>query len=202
MPAKQTMKTSHLITAASILCAAAAQAQITSIQSISSSGGLGPVTTIAPLGNGYSYATVGGPHGGSWGSVQVSPGSQLSMGVTPRGGILPIVTPSAPRIEPMAMPVSYPEYIPIPVAQPRQYRTQSKTPAPAATPTPYPKWKADAETKEFQSLFAKIVFKSDREKFWKDFYADWKVAPQTPTPLQYMIPYLKLWMRSNLTEVP
>jgi hypothetical protein len=84
----------RIVTAFAILCASA-QAQITSIQTISSSRGLGPVTTIAPLGNGYSYATVGGPHGGSWGIVQVSPGSQLSMGVTPRGGILPIVTPQS-----------------------------------------------------------------------------------------------------------
>jgi hypothetical protein len=197
------MKPAHIIAVFAIICSSA-QAQITAIQSSSSLGGLGPVTTIAPLGNGYSYATVGGPHGGSWGSVQVSPGSQLSMGVTPRGGIMPIVTPTAPApiIDPQPVPVSYPEYIPIPVPQYRQYRTQSKPPAPAATPTPYPKRKADAEKKEFNELFAKIVFKSDREKFWKDFYADWKVAPQTAIPLAYMIPYLKLWMKSNLTEVP
>jgi hypothetical protein len=115
---RESLKTPHIIAVFAIFCVSA-QAQITSIQNISSVGGLGPVTTIAPLGNGYSYATVGGPNNG-WGSVQVSPGSQLSMGVAPRSGIMPIVTPVAPApiLTQQPMPVSYPEYIPIPVAQP------------------------------------------------------------------------------------
>jgi hypothetical protein len=191
---RESLKTPHIIAVFAIFCLPA-QAQITSIQNISSVGGLGPVTTIAPLGNGYSYATVGGPNNG-WGSVQVSSGSAVSMGVTPRGGIMPIVTPAAPApiLNPEPIPVGYPEYIPIPVPQPRQYHTKTKPTAPSATATPYPKWKADAEKKEFNKLFAQV---SDKNQFWKDFYGDWKVSPQTPIPLVNMIPYLRLWCREN-----
>ncbi len=59
----------------------------------------------------------------------------------------------------------------------------------------YPKWKAEAEKKEYKELFQKVT---DTNQFWKDFYADWQIAPQTPTPVVYMIPYLRIWTRNHI----
>jgi len=197
------MKISHLIGWIVILFAAGGHAQITSIYSSSSSGGLGGVTTIAPCGSGYSYATIGGPNGGTWGNVQVSPGAQASMAVSPLGGVLPIVTPVQPMTAPD--PLMVPQYIPVPVSMP--VYTHSKTPrktAPVAVATPTPKRiskaQRDATLAEFNQLFYGIAT-SDRKQFWDDFYADWKVAPKTPIPTEYMIPYLRMWSRTHGTDI-
>jgi hypothetical protein len=186
-----------------ILCAKAGHAQITSISSSSSSGGLGGVTTIAPCGSGYSYATIGGPNGGTWGNVQVSPGAQASMAISPSGGVLPIVTPAQPMSAPD--PLMVPQYIPVPVSMP--VYTHSKTPrktAPVAIVAPTPKCISKAQRyatlAKFNQLFYGIAT-NDRKQFWDDFYADWKVAPKTPIPTEYMIPYLRMWSRTHGIDI-
>jgi len=197
------MKASHLILLIAILCAVQGQAQITSISRSSSSGGLGGVTTIAPCGSGYSYATIGGPNGGTWGNVQVSPGAQVSMAVSPLGGVLPIVTPAQPMSAPD--PLMVPQYIPVPISMPVYTHNQAprKTASVAvATPTQkrISKAQRDATLAEFNQLFYGIA-PSDRKQFWDDFYADWKVAPKTPIPTEYMIPYLRMWSRTHGIDI-
>jgi hypothetical protein len=186
-----------------IVTGSTASAQITSISSANSAGGLGGVTTIAPCGSGYSYATIGGPHGGTWGNVQVSPGAQVSMAVSPLGGVLPIVTPAQPMSAPD--PLMVPQYIPVPVSMPIHTHNQApRKTAPVAMATPtqkrISKAQRNATLAEFNQLYYGIA-PSDRKQFWDDFYADWKVAPKTPIPTEYMIPYLRMWSRTHGIDI-
>jgi hypothetical protein len=183
-----------------IVAGCTASAQITSISSANSAGGFGGVTTIAPCGSGYSYATIGGPNGGAWGSVQVSPGAQVSMAVSPLGKVLPIVTPAQPM--PAAPdPIIVPEYIPVPAYAPSQAPRKTASVAVATSmPKRISKAQRDATLTEFNQLFYAIA-PSDRKQFWDDFYADWKVAPKTPIPTEYMIPYLRMWSRTHGIDI-
>lgn len=184
----------RFLTLFAICCAVPAIAQITSI----SAPHFGGITTITPTYQGYSYTTIGGPHSGDFGNVQVTGGNVSGIAVGPRGGTYPIVSPTA--VTPiMAAPavetVSVPSYIPVPVGYvPRRTPAQALHAQAKPSAPPYPKWKAEQETKEFNQLFLRVT---DRKRFWSDFYRDWKVAPKTPIPLVYMIPYLRLWIDRN-----
>jgi hypothetical protein len=61
-----------------------ARAQLQSITTYGSGFGLGGTTTIQPMGNGYTYSTIGGPSGGSWVESSHLP-------------VLPSKRPSAPK---------------------------------------------------------------------------------------------------------
>ena len=165
---------------------------------------------FSPCGSGYQYSTIGGPGGGSFGSVQVSPGSQISMAVGPQGGVIPIVTPSQPIpaashriVVPEYIPEYRTEYIPEPfpvyVRMPTP-RPKTHVPAPSPSPKRISKAERDATLAEMNQLYKGIAV-DDRKQFWDDFYADWRVAPQTPIPTEYMIPYLRMWSRTHGIDI-
>jgi hypothetical protein len=136
------MKTAHGLILYAILSVVTAWAQITTI----SAPHFGGITTITPTYNGYNYTTIGGPRSGDFGNVQVTGGNVSGIAVGPRGGVYPIVTPGQPQaslgssiINPM--PVSVPEYVPMPMSVP--IRSEEK-------PLPKPK-----DTKSWHEFLAR-----------------------------------------------
>lgn len=179
--------------------------QIQSIFTYGSGVGLGPVTTIQPTGNGYTYSSIGGPNGGSWGGVIASPGTSVQAAVGPRGNVVPIVSAApAPVVAPTPDPALVSAQIAAANAQELAAYAQLLESLPA-TPHPVPVRVARAipvdqnreVNAEFVSLFGRLGSKERRDQFWRDFQADFPKASFTNFPTRASLPYLKLWLRDH-----
>jgi hypothetical protein len=177
-------------------------------QSISTYGsgiGLGTVTTIQPTGNGYTYSTIGGPNGGSWGGVIASPGTSVQAAVSPRGNVLPIVSAAqAPVVAPTPDTSLVPAEIADAKAQELTAYAHLLESLPAA---PHPEVnrvargirvdRSNEVNAEFVSLFGRLGSQERRYQFWRDFQTDFPKASFTNFPTRESLPYLKLWLRDH-----
>lgn len=190
--------------------AGGALAQIQSISSYGSGIGLGPTTTIVPTGNGYTYTSMGGAAGPSWGGVIVSPGTAVQAAITPAGIVTPIVS-AAPPPSAMAIPAPTPDpalvSAQIAAANAQQFAAdvqalasiESLPPPPArvGVKRAIPVARPDPINQEFVSLFQKLGTKERRQQFWRDFQADFPAGFLTNFPTLSALPYLKLWLRDH-----
>jgi len=186
-----------------------ARAQLQSITTYGSATGLGGTTTIQPMGNGYTYATIGGPSGGSWGGVIASPGTAVQAAIGPQGAVVPIVsTAPAPVVAPAPDPALVAAQIAAANAQELAADAQFLQSLPAIPSRAAPIRVARAIpvdhskelNAEFSALFKKIGTKERSDQFWRDFRADFPGASSKSFPTQASIPYLKLWLRDHETE--
>jgi hypothetical protein len=182
-----------------------AYGQNQSIYTYGSGIGLGPVTTIQPTGNGYTYSTIGGPNGGSWGGVIASPGTSVQAAVSPRGNVLPIVSAAqAPVVAPTADPALVSAQIAVANAQELTAYAHLLESLPAA---PHPEVdrvargiridRSNEVNAEFVSLFGRLGSQERRYQFWRDFQTDFPKASFTNFPTRESLPYLKLWLRDH-----
>jgi len=195
---------------AAVLILAASGGALGQIQSISTYGsgiGLGPVTTIQPTGNGYTYSTIGGPNGGSWGGVIASPGTSVQAAVVPRGNVVPIVSVApAPVVAQTLDPALVSAQIAAANAQELTAYAHLLESLPAA-PHPQavrvaraiPVDRNNEVNAEFVSLFGRLGSKERRDQFWRDFQADFPLGSVTNFPTRAALPYLKLWLRDHGT---
>ena len=191
-----------------VLILAASGGALGQMQSISTYGsgiGVGPVTTIQPTGNGYTYSTIGGPNGGSWGGVTASPGTSVQAAVGPRGNVVPIVSVApAPVVAQTPDPALVSAQIAAANAQELTAYAHLLESLPATThPVPVrvartiPVDQSREVNAEFVSLFGRLGSKERRDQFWRDFQADFPKASFTNFPTRASLPYLKLWLRDH-----
>lgn len=190
-----------------------AHAQVQSISTYGSGIGLGPTTTILPTGNGYTYSTIGGPSGGSWGGVIASPGTAVQAAIGPNGTVVPIVSTvpaAAPAPDPALVAAQIAAANAQQLAADAQLMAAMETlpprPAPICVARAIPVIRPDPTKAEFDSFFAKIGSKERRAQFLRDFQADFPAGSVSNFPTRAALPYLKLWLRDHetapLPEVP
>jgi len=205
-----------------LVASGGAMAQLpTTITTVSSAGGLGPVTTISPSGNGYTYTTIGGPRGGEWGIVEVTGGNNVSAAVSPLGGVVPIVTPAAPPTTPTPALMPNPLVVSAQIAAANARRQEEEMrqfeadmahlePIPDIPAMPrsrrveraIPVYRPDPLKNEFTILFNKLGSEERRAEFWRDFQADFPAGSATNFQTPAALPYLKLWLRDHQTPLP
>jgi len=182
---------------------ASAFAQVQSISTYGSGVGLGSFTTIQPTGNGYTYSTIGGPNGGSWGGVIASPGTSLQAAVGPRGNVVPIASVApAPVVAPTPDPALVSAQIAAANAQELAADAQlleslPAFPRPVRVARAIPVDHTRELNAEFVSLFGRLGTKERRDQFWRDFQADFPEGSVKNFPTQAALPYLKLWLRDH-----
>ena len=189
-----------------VLILAASGGALAQIQSNSTYGsgiGAGPVTTIQLTGNGYTYSTIGGPNGGSWGGVIASPSTSGQPADSPRGNAVPIVS-AAPVVAPTPDPALVSAQIAAANAQELTAYAHLLESLPAA---PHPEVDRVARgirvdrnnevNAEFISLFGRLGSQERRDQFWRDFQTDFPKASFTNFPTRASLPYLKLWLRNH-----
>jgi hypothetical protein len=173
-----------------------AEAQMQSITTYGGTGGL-QTTTFSPNGaGGYNYVTWGGPRSGLWGGVNAAPGTTVSATVTPRGEIVPIVTPKAPESTLIEMStVSAPSYDLPPMPMVRRSaptatakETHKEIPPPASyNNNPYGKyaWLHNQLTRDCMKQLA------------TDWQRDSASKPGDMHDPRVLLAYLKIWVRSH-----
>lgn len=151
-------------------------------------------TVITPTSSGYNYTVWNaGPRSGSWGGVTAAPGTSVSATVTPRGEIVPIVTPKADGIVEMAT-LSAPAYnLPPMPSIPRSAPTAStKETARKEIPAP-----ANYNT---YGKYAWLHNQLSRDCM-AEFAADWKrdtgLGKDALNDPHTLLGYLRLWIRSH-----
>jgi hypothetical protein len=151
-------------------------------------------TTIAPNGSGgYNYSRVG--NGGSvWGGVTAAPGTTVSAAVTPRGEIVPIVTPKDDPLLEMAT-ISAPAYD-LPPMPPIPRRAPTATTKESNKEIPPP---ANYSTNAY-GQYAWLHNQLNRDSM-KQLAIDWKrdtgLDKNARIDTHALLGYLRLWVRSH-----
>jgi hypothetical protein len=172
-------------------------AAIAQQQTITTYGGSGwPQTTIiSPTSSGYNYTVWNaGPRSGQWGGVTAAPGTSVSAAVTPRGVVVPIVTPKPPEPSGIEMAaISEPSYdLPLVPRIPRSAPTATTKEAHKEIPPPanynaYGKyaWLHNQLTRECMVRLA------------ADWHKDSESNPSQMHDPHVLLAYVRLWVRSH-----
>lgn len=176
-----------------LLCTCAAVAQMPQTITTYGNNSWPQTTVITPTYNGYNYTVWNaGPRSGSWGGVTAAPGTTVSATVTPRGEIVPIVTPKADPLVEMAT-VSAPAYnLPIMPPIPRRAPTATTKEANKEIPPP-----------ANYNNFGKYAWLHNQltSDCMKQLAIDWKrdtgLDKDARIDTHALLGYLRLWVRSH-----